>query len=65
MRTFEVSVTITLLINDYRDGIENLFNIEKEILVYKNIDELIEILEKLKKIQKNFTQLYQMDIKEY
>lgn len=54
MRVFEVPATKTLLLNDYRDGIENLFDIEKEILVYKNIDELIEILEKLKRNPKEF-----------
>ncbi len=54
MRTFEVPATKTLLINDYRDGIEELFDIEKEILVYKNIDELIVILEKLKRNPNEF-----------
>jgi len=54
MRTFEVPATKTLLINDYREGIENLFDIENEILVYRNIDELITILEKLKRNPNEF-----------
>jgi hypothetical protein len=54
MRTFEVPATKTLLLNDYRDGIEDLFDMEKEILVYRNIDELITILEKLKRNPKEF-----------
>lgn len=54
MRTFEVPATKALLINDYRDGIEKLFDIEKEILVYENIEELVELLERLKKAPKEF-----------
>jgi spore maturation protein CgeB len=54
MRTFEVPATKTLLINDYREGIETLFDIDKEILVYRNIEELIVILEKLKSNHKEF-----------
>jgi|GEM_PF-2377147 len=49
MRTFEVPATKTLLLNDYRDGIKDIFDIEKEILVYRDIHELIEFLEKLKR----------------
>ena len=49
MRTFEVPSCNTLLINDYRDGIEELFDINKEILVFKTIEDLIDILERLKR----------------
>lgn len=49
MRTFEVPACKALLINDYRDGIEELFDLDKEILVFESIEELIEILARLKK----------------
>jgi len=57
MRTFEVPATKTLLLNDYRNGIEELFDIEKEILVYKNIEELIEYLEKLRRNPKEYDEI--------
>ena len=48
MRTFEVPACNTLLINDYREGIEDLFEMDKEIVVFKDFDKLIETLERLK-----------------
>jgi len=54
IRSFEILATKTLLINDYRDNIEDLFDIEKEICVYRNTDELKEILDKLKKYPQEF-----------
>ncbi|MGA1933772.1 glycosyltransferase family protein [Arcobacter sp. YIC-464] len=54
MRAFEVLSTKTLLINDYRDNIEDLFDIEKEICVYRTTDELKEILDRLKKYPQEF-----------
>lgn len=49
MRTFEVPSCNTLLINDYRDGLEDLFELNKEILVFNTLEDLIEILNRLKK----------------
>jgi len=57
MRAFEVPSCGALLINDYREGIEEYFDIENEICVYKNIDELKEILEKLKKHPEAFDKI--------
>jgi len=54
MRAFEVPACGALLINDYRTGIEKYFEPEKEICVYRNIDELKEILDRLKKSPKDF-----------
>ena len=57
MRTFEVPACGALLINDYREGIEELFDLEKEIVVFHNTSELKEILEKLKKYPKEFDEI--------
>lgn len=54
MRAFEVPSCGALLINDYREGIEEYFEPNKEICVYKNIDELKEILNELEKYPSNF-----------
>jgi len=54
MRVFEVPSCASLLINDYRKGIENFFDIEKEICVYKNINELKEIMDRVKTDIKEF-----------
>lgn len=57
MRTFEVPACNTLLINDYRKGIENYFDLDNEICTYKDIFELKEILEKMKKEQNHFDKI--------
>ena len=57
MRTFEVPSCKTLLINDYREGLENMFDIGQEILVYKNVEELKVIFEKMKKNPNEFDKI--------
>lgn len=57
MRTFEVPACKTLLINDYRNGIEELFDINNEIVVYRNIDELKAILVNLQNNPESFSNI--------
>ena len=45
-RAFEIAGTGGLQVMEYRPSIEDCFEIGKEILVYKNLDELFEILER-------------------
>ncbi len=47
MRAFEAPASKALLISDYRDGIEQYFEIGKEILCYRNADELKTILQQI------------------
>lgn len=47
MRAFEVPACGALLINDYRENIKDYFEPNKEICVYKNIEELKIILNDL------------------
>ena len=57
MRTFEVPACNTLLVNDYRKGIENYFDLDNEICTYKDILELKDILEKIKKEPNSFDKI--------
>lgn len=45
-RVFDVPACQRFIITDYRKQIENLFEIEKEVICYKNIDEIPELIEK-------------------
>lgn len=69
MRAFEVPACGALLINDYREGIEKYFEPNKEICIYKNIDELKQILDELKENPSKFNLIrkngYQRVIKEH
>jgi spore maturation protein CgeB len=47
-RTFEIAGCGGLPIMEYRPGIEECFEPEKEILLYKNLDELLSIIETAK-----------------
>lgn len=42
MRMYEATGCGALLITEYNDGIERLFIPDKEIITYKNLDDLIE-----------------------
>ncbi len=57
LRVFEAPSCGALLINDYREGLENYFDLEKEICVYNCIEDLIETLERLKKEPKVFDKI--------
>ena len=54
MRTFEAPASNSLLISDYREGIEKYFEIGKEILCFKDTDELRKILSQLKQSPNSF-----------
>ena len=57
MRTFEAPASNSLLISDYREGIEKYFEIGKEILCFKDTDELRKILSQLKQSPNSFNMI--------
>jgi len=57
MRTFEAPASNSLLISDYREGIEKYFEIGKEILCFKDVDELRKILSQLKQSPNSFNMI--------
>ncbi|WP_067177509.1 glycosyltransferase [Sulfurospirillum sp. UCH001] len=57
MRTFEVPACGALLINDFRKELPYMYDIDKEICVYRNIEELSEIIGRLETSPKDFEQI--------
>jgi spore maturation protein CgeB len=57
MRTFEAPASNSLLISDYREGIEKYFEIGREILCYKNKDELKKILSEITQSPDSFNMI--------
>lgn len=54
MRTFEVPACGALLINDFRKELPYMYEIDKEICVYRDIEELDDIICRLKTSPKDF-----------
>lgn len=62
-RAFEIAGAAGLQIMEYRPALEECFEIDKEILVYRHYDELIALLDKAKRFPKEMEKIRQNGLK--
>ena len=57
MRTFEVPACGALLVNDFRKELPYMYELDKEVCVYRNTEELNEIINRLKTSPQDFEKI--------